>query len=75
MLRRLHDVMMRVHGAEDPSTLTTASNLALCLSNQGKYADAEQINREVHEVEKRVLGTEHPSTLTSAGNLAMSLSP
>ena len=36
MLRRLHEVMMRVHGAEDPSALTAASNLAMCLLNQGK---------------------------------------
>ena len=74
MLRKLHEVMMRVHGAEDPDTLTVAGNLAWCLSEQGKYTDAERINREVHGVEKRVLGAEHPGTLMSASNLASSLS-
>jgi hypothetical protein len=74
MLRRLHEVMMRVHGAEHPDTLTTAGNLAASLSNQGKYADAERIEREVHGVRKRVLGAEHPRTLSSAGDLASSLS-
>jgi hypothetical protein len=73
MLRRLHTVMMRVHGAEHPNTLTSASTLALSLSHQGKYADAERIEREVHEVQKRVLGAEHPSTLMSASTLAASL--
>ena len=70
MFRRQHEVMMRVHGAEHPDTLTSAGNLAMSLSDQGKYADAERIEREVHEVEKRVLGAEHPATLTSASNLA-----
>ena len=74
MFRRLHAVLMRVHGAEHPRTLTTANNLAQSLAEQGKYADAERIEREVHGVEKRLLGPEHPSTLTSANNLSMFLS-
>jgi hypothetical protein len=40
MFRWLHDVMMRVHGAEYPNTLLVAGNLAVSLLNQGKYADA-----------------------------------
>jgi tetratricopeptide (TPR) repeat protein len=74
MLRKLHEVMMRVHGAEHPSTLASANNLAHSLWNQGKYVEAEKIQREVREVLKRVLGAEHPDTLTSASNLAGSLS-
>ena len=46
-------VRKRVLGAEHPDTLTGANNLATSLSRQGKYADAERIQREVHEVEKR----------------------
>ncbi len=61
-------------GAEHPVTLMSASNLAASLSRQGKYADAERIEREVLGVQKRVLGAEHPDTLTSACNLATSLS-
>jgi hypothetical protein len=74
MLRKLHEVMMRVHGAEHPDTLTTAGNLAASLSHQGKHADAERIEREVLGARMRVLGAEHPDTLTTAGNLAASLS-
>jgi hypothetical protein len=70
MLRRLHALMMRVHGAEHPNTLSVAGDLATSLSNQGKYVEAERIGREVHGVQKRVLGAEHPDTLTSASNLA-----
>jgi hypothetical protein len=61
-------------GAEHPDTLRTAGNLAQSLSGQGKYAEAEQIEREVLDVKRRVLGEEHPSTLTTANNLAASLS-
>jgi tetratricopeptide (TPR) repeat protein len=74
MFRKLHEVMMRVHGAENPSTLLSAGNLASSLLYQGKYADAERIQREVLEVLMRVLGAEHPHALTTAANLAMSLS-
>ena len=63
MFRRLHEVMMRVHGTENPNTLSSANNLAHSLWNQGKYAEAERIEREVHEVQKRALGAEHRSTL------------
>ena len=47
MLRRLHEVSMRVYGAEHPVTLLVASILATSLSHQGKYADAERIERKV----------------------------
>jgi hypothetical protein len=41
----------------------------MSLFSQGKYDEAERIQREVHEVWMRELGAEHPSTLTSAHNL------
>jgi hypothetical protein len=72
--REVLGVQKRVLGAEHPSTLTSANNLAKSLSGQGKHADAERIQREVLEVQKRVLGPEHPETLTSANNLASYLS-
>ena len=66
----VHEVRKRVLGAEHPHTLTVAGNLSRSLSGQGKYADADRIERQLLEVQKRVLGAEHPSTLTSAANLA-----
>ena len=48
----------RVLGEEHPDTLRSANNLALSLSDQWKYADAERINREMLEVRRRVLGEE-----------------
>ncbi len=75
MFRRLIEVEKRVLGAERPDTLSTASNPAASLFNQGKYAEAERIQREVYAVQKRVLGAEHPSMLTSANNLVRCLLP
>jgi hypothetical protein len=54
--------------------LTAAVNLATSLSSQGKYDEAEKMQREVLAVDQRVLGAEHPDTLSTAGNLAQSLS-
>ena len=63
----------RVLGAEHPDTLTSANNLAVSLSNQGKHAEAETILHEVLGVRKRVIGAEHPDTLGTASNLANAL--
>ncbi|MEI6162120.1 MAG: MFS transporter [Roseococcus sp.] len=71
--RRVLATATLVLGAEHPDTLATAGNLAQSLSRQGKYADAERIEREVLGVRRRVLGEEHPETLLSTANLATTL--
>ncbi|KAG4433370.1 hypothetical protein IFR05_011154 [Cadophora sp. M221] len=48
-----------------PDMLTTMSNLAGVLDRQGKYAEAEAMNRQTLEIKEEVLGKTHPSTLTS----------
>ena len=65
---------VRERAEEDPERLSAAHNLAISLSDQGKYAEAEEMRREVLAVRKRVLGAEHPGTLATACNLASSLS-
>ncbi len=59
---------MRV-GAEHPDTLTTASNLAVSLFKQGKYAEAEQMLHAALASLQRVLGPAHPTTLNTARGL------
>jgi hypothetical protein len=59
---------------EDLERLAAATTLAISLSDHGKYAEAEQMQREIHAAQTRVLGAEHPDTLRSAGDLALSLS-
>ena len=50
------------------------NNLALVLSSQGKYEEAQEVNRQTLALMERVLGKEHPYTLTSMNNLASVLS-
>lgn len=57
-------------GEQHPSTLTSMNNLALVLSEQGQYSEAEALHRQTLELYKRVLGEQHPSTLISINNLA-----
>ena len=59
----------RVLRSEHPGTLLTAGNLARTLSDQGKYAEADKMQREVLVAKQRKLGADHPSTLWTAGNL------
>jgi hypothetical protein len=37
--------------------------LAWALGQEGRYAEAEKLDREVLDIERRVLGPEHPTTL------------
>ena len=69
MQREMLAVMQQVLGAEHPSTLTTAQNLAASLMHQGKHDEAEKMGREVLAVRKRVLVAEHPNTLSTANLL------
>ena len=54
--------------------LSAANNLADSLARQGKYDEAEKMEREVLALKQRVLGADHPDTLSTAGNLAYYLS-
>ena len=61
-------------GTKHPSTLSSMNNLAVVLSDQGKYEQAEDMSRQALGLRETVLGKEHPSTLTSMNNLASVLS-
>ena len=63
----------RDQAEQSPERLDAACNLANSLYAQGRYAEAEQMQRNSHEVEMRLLGAEHPDTLATASNLAQSL--
>ncbi|KAK3690270.1 Tetratricopeptide repeat-domain-containing protein [Podospora appendiculata] len=60
----------KVLGLEHPDTLTSMNNLAFVWKDQGKFEEAEQMNRRALGGREKVLGLEHPDTLTSVSNLA-----
>ena len=47
--------------------------LGWILTEQGRYAEAEKLQRETLDIRRRVLGPEHPDTLASVHNLAIVL--
>jgi hypothetical protein len=70
MLKKAVEVRERILGAEDSDTLSSVSNLAGVLQDQGKYEEAEQMNRQALDGHEKALGKDHPDTLTSISNLA-----
>ena len=82
--REALDIDRRVLGPEHPNTLTAAQLLAQALDREGwnsndgryangRYAEAEKLEREVMEAQRRVLGPEHPQTLSTILLLASTL--
>jgi len=78
-LRRLgrwayeHDVRLfhvrvteRILGPKHPDTLASMNNLALVLSNQGKYEQAEEMHRRKLELSETVVGKKHEQPRHSA---------
>src|SRR5258708_8689225 len=49
-------------------------NLALLLSNEGKYGEAESLYRRALDIRENALGERHPEMATSLDNLALLLS-
>ena len=66
--------LSEILGEENPSTLMSMNNLAVVLTGQGKYEQAEEMHRQALGLSETVLGKEHPATLTSMNNLATVLS-
>ena len=65
----------RTVGRDHKKTIISSGNLAVPLSEQGKYAEAAaEIERELLVSMTRLLGAEHKSTLIAANNLAVSFS-
>ena len=60
-------------GSKYPNTLISINEVAVALKDQGKYTEAESINRETLARREKVLRREHPDTLTSINNLALVL--
>jgi hypothetical protein len=59
-----------VLGPKHLDTLTSISSLARVLVLQGKYKDADAIDRQTLSLRKKVLRSKYLDTLTSINNLA-----
>jgi len=68
------DLQRRAVGPESPDTLASMSLMSVFLSGEGKFAEAEKLQRETLETRLRVLSPEHPDTARSMSRLALVLS-
>jgi hypothetical protein len=59
MYREVLGMCETLLGKERPCTLTSMNNLAILLSDQGKYEHAEEIHRQELRLVETVLGKEH----------------
>ena len=70
--RKLADLWKR-HQPEGQRSLDTLSGLAAMLHAQGRYGEAEDVERQILQSSERVHGPDHPDTLTATNNLAQTL--
>ena len=70
--RKLADLWKR-HQPEGARSLDTLSGLAAMLHAQGRYGEAEDVERQILQSSERMLGPDHPDTLSSMSNLAQTL--
>jgi eukaryotic-like serine/threonine-protein kinase len=75
LAQRALDARLSLHGADDPKTLESMTQLGLILHMEGHDAEAEPLDRRALADERRVLGSDDPLTLETADDLAMVLNP
>jgi tetratricopeptide (TPR) repeat protein len=60
-------------GEEHPVTASSINNLAMNLTAQGRYDEADPLNRQALVLRRKLLGEKHPDTAQSLNNLALTL--
>jgi len=68
------ELSTQTFGSRHNQTLTTESDLSVCLRRAGKLGEAESIARDVWTKRESLLGANHADTLASQNNLAIILS-
>jgi len=69
----VHNRLTRLLGKSHPYTLMTARSLGADLRALGRYAEAEQMDKQTVQGFAATFGTEHPQTLVAEHNHAVSL--
>lgn len=70
LLREAGAIQAKMLGPDSLEVLTTFNDLAIVYREEGKLAQAAELNERVYASRKRQLGEEHPHTLISMNNLA-----
>jgi serine/threonine protein kinase len=73
LAQRALDARMSLHGAQDPKTLESMTQLASIVNMEGHQIDAEALERRALADERRLLGADDPLTLETEDDLAMVL--
>jgi hypothetical protein len=71
-IRKAMDGKCEILGPNHPSTLTSASDLAVGLHAEGNYNESAELQVQVLNMRHEVLGAEHPDTVISSSRLALS---
>ncbi|EXM14285.1 hypothetical protein FOTG_17308 [Fusarium oxysporum f. sp. vasinfectum 25433] len=75
---RKHDLQRLAAAIDTPllhlRRLNSMETVALELTSQGRYKEAQQIRQQIMELRRKLLGDEHPDTLTSMNGLSDILS-
>lgn len=69
--RQALEQRIKMCGREHPETLHARGNIALMLSYQDRWAEAEEMHMEEVAIATRVLGPTHPDTLTHREDQAL----
>jgi serine/threonine protein kinase len=64
------DLQRSTVGPDNPDTLASMSLMSVLLVAEGKFAEAEKLQRQTLSTRQRVLGPEHPDTASSMSRLA-----
>lgn len=72
-LERSWQLRLREFGAEDPRTLSAATDYAGALENLARYDEAGHLFESTLRAQRRVLGAAHPDTLATADAYAANL--
>jgi tetratricopeptide (TPR) repeat protein len=72
-LRQALAIRQKALGEEHPETAISYNNVAVCLDDQGRHAEALPLYQKALALRQKVLGEEHPETAISYNNVAVCL--
>lgn len=68
---RAVEISSRVLRPEHPDTLNSLFNVAALYWEQGRLAEAEELEARRLDLSRKVIGVDHPDTLMNMHNLAL----